>query len=140
MIFYGIIKELAFKPDNLRGWLQFLEQKDGHKVVMNIGDDKAKRSLDQNALMHLYIDVIARETGHDHEELHRIFKGLFLPKKKVTLNGVDYWLTGSTTELTKAEMREYLDKICALTNIPIPDTKLAHDVIAYPTESNKTLL
>lgn len=138
MIIYGTSQELQFRPTNVRAWLDFLEQNNGKKLVMNINLDKARRSLDQNSLYHLYLDVIANETGHTSEELHRIFKGLFLPKKKVTLNGKDYMLAGSTTELNKVDFGIYLDRICAETNIPIPEEKKASEVIDYPTESNKT--
>ena len=92
MIFYGTSKELKFIPTNNRAWLDYLEQNEGKKLVINIGLDKAKRSLDQNSLYWVYLGVIANETGHTEEELHRIFKGLFLPKKKVTLQGKDYIL------------------------------------------------
>jgi hypothetical protein len=139
-IFYGHSKELRFIPDNTRGYLDFLVQNEGKKLVVNMGLDKAKRSLDANAYYWLYLGVIARETGHTEEELHRIFKGLFLPKKPVVLKGKTYMLAGSTSDLNKPQFSEYLQKICAETNIPMPEQKLASDVIAYPTDSNQTLL
>lgn len=137
-IFYGTAKELRFVPDNTRGYLDFLEKNEGKKLVMNINLDKAKRSLDQNSLYWLYLGVIANETGHTEEELHRIFKGLFLPKKPVVLNGKTYMLAGSTSELNKPQFSEYMMRICAETNIPIPEQKLASDAINYPTDSNQT--
>ncbi len=137
-IFYFTAKDLQLKPDNARNWLTFLEQNDGKKLVGNFGLDKAKRSLDQNALYHLYLDVIAAESGHEHEELHRIFKGLFLPKKKVILKGKEYILAGSTTDLNKPAFSDYMDKICSETSIPIPEEKRASEVIDYPVEDNQT--
>jgi hypothetical protein len=121
MIFYGKIKDFAFHPDNQRLWLTHLESIDGKKVYIDLNLEKAKRSLDQNAFMWVYLEIIANETGNIADDLHRIFKGLFLPKKSVVLNGKTYMMSGSTTDLTKAEMGEYLDQICALTGIPIPN-------------------
>lgn len=138
MIFYFKANKGLIDWDNKRSMFDFLLQNDGKKFVANINLDKARRSLDQNSLYFLYLDIISRETGHTSEELHRIFKGLFLPKKKVTLNGKDYMLTGSTTELNKVDFGIYLDRICAETNIPIPDKKVAGDVINYPTNNGQT--
>ncbi len=138
MILYGTAKDLQWKPDNQRNWLDFLVQNEGKKLVMNVNLDKAKRSLDQNSFYWLYLGVIANETGHTEEELHRIFKGLFLPKKPVVLKGKTYMLAGSTSDLNKPQFSEYMMRICAETNVPIPETKLASDALAYPTESNET--
>ncbi len=134
-IFYGTVKDLQIIQDNKRGYLDFLVQNDGKKIVQNLNLDKAKRSLDQNSLYWLYLGVIANETGHTEEELHRIFKGLFLPKKPVVLKGKTYMLAGSTSELNKPQFSEYMMRIAAETNVPIPDTKLASDVMAYPTNT-----
>jgi len=127
MIFYGTSKDLRFQPSNTRGWLDFLEQNEGKKLVLNVGLDKAKRSLDQNAYYWAYLEIIANETGHSAEDLHRLFKGLFLPKKTMTLKGNNYQMSGSTSELNKPQFSEYLDKISAHTEIQLPDPKLLAD-------------
>ena len=45
-------------------------------------------------------------------------------------------MSGSTTELNKGEFGLYLDKICAESCVPIPDTKLLamDSKVEYPTE------
>ena len=132
-------KILYFKPNKgLIDWSNrselhnFLLDNDGKDCYAKMDKVKGVRSLDQNSLYWLYLDVIAKETGNTVDDLHRLFKGLFLPKKEVTFKGKKYMMSGSTTKLTKAEMGEYLDKICAETNIPIPDKQTASIVLDYP--------
>lgn len=139
-VFYGIAKDLQFRPDNGRGYLDFLEQNEGKKLVMNVNLDKARRSLNQNAFLWAYYTIIANETGHNENELHKLFKGLFLPKKPIVFKGKTYMMSGSTKDLNKPQFSEFLEKICAETNIPLPDPKLLQDAgkVEYPKEDNHT--
>lgn len=84
-----------------------------------------KRSLSQNNYYWLYLGIIARETGDHEKALHEFFKQEFLPKKAVSIMGKARTITKSTTSLSKVEMGEYLDKICAMTNVPLPDPEEA---------------
>lgn len=127
MIFYGTSKELQFKPDNGRAWLDYLVQNEGKKLVININLDKARRSLDQNAYYWAYLEIIANETGHNADELHKLFKGLFLPKKQLKFKDKIYMMSGSTADLNKPQFSEYLDKIASETGVPLPDPKLLTD-------------
>ncbi len=120
-LFYGKIIDLTFKPDNQRSWLDFLEKYDKKKVIVQIEDDKPKRTLNQNALMWLYLDHIEKETGNLATDLHELFKRKFLPPVPKKILGVEFKLPASTTDLTKQGMSEYLDHICVFTNIPIPE-------------------
>lgn len=91
---------------------------------------KPLRSLSQNNYYWLYLTIVANETGNDIDEMHRFFKGKFLPVSPVVLHFKDgkefsYNKLTSTTELSKAEFGEYLDKICAMTGIPLPDPQAA---------------
>lgn len=139
-VFYGISKELKFVPLNNRAWLDFLEQNEGKKLVMNIGLDKARRSLDQNSFYWAYLEIIANEKGESAERLHKLFKGLFLPKVPMTFNGKTYMMSGSTADLNKPQFSEYLEKICSESEVPLPDPKLLQDSgkVVYPEkdESN----
>jgi hypothetical protein len=69
--------------------------------------------------------VIEKETGNDAQDLHEYFKRVFLPPRFTKVLGKEIKLPASTTGLTKAEFGDYLDKICAETNVPIPDPVLA---------------
>lgn len=141
MLFYGKCIDLTFKPDNQRTWLDFLEKNDGKKVVVEITDDKPKRSLDQNALYWVYLGVIEQETGNLATDLHELFKRKFLPPIPKKILGVDFKLPASTTELSKASFGEYLDKISAFTEIAIPQQVQEFLIeVAYPVNNLKPLL
>lgn len=120
MIFEGISKDLQFKPNNVREWLNFLEQNEGKKLQMEIDVKKSRRSLEQNSFYWLYLGVIERETGNNATDLHELFKRKFLPPIPKKILGTEFKIPASTSNLNKIEFGEYLDKISALTNIPIP--------------------
>lgn len=138
MLFYGIVKDLTFKPDNQRNWLDFIEKNNGKKVIVEIELEKSKRSLDQNALYWLYLGVIEKETGNLATDLHELFKRKFLPPIPKKLLGVEFKIPASTTELSKVEFGEYLDKISAFTEVPIPqEVKEFNIKVAYPTNDKE---
>lgn len=89
-----------------------------------------KRSISQNSYYWLYLTVISHETGNDVDDLHGFFKRKFLPITSgvIVLKGGmqhTYKKLTSTTDLSKAEFGEYLDKICAETGVPLPDPEAA---------------
>jgi hypothetical protein len=96
---------------------------DGAQIA--IEEIKHTRSLSQNSYYWLYLDVIARETGDNADDLHEFFKRKLLPPVFKTIRGEEIKLPASTTDLNKNDFTEYLDKICALTNVPLPDPQAA---------------
>lgn len=140
MIFYFNAVRGLMQWSNQRALFDFLLAHEGEELYAKLDKFKNVRSLSQNALYHAYLEIISNETGNEVDSLHKLFKGLLLPKKEITLKGKTYILSGSTTELTKAEMIEYMDKICAMTEVPIPDPKLMsiEKSVAYPKQSNIT--
>lgn len=122
-----INKELDFGTEfNYGRWKDFLKANEGK--WLRIDKPKVVRTLSQNSFYHIYLDMISRETGNDADDLHEFFKGKLLPRKLVTIKGRktahSYDKITSTTKLTKLEMSEYMDRISALTGIPIPDVAL----------------
>lgn len=87
--------------------------KKGINIVVSVEKQYNKRSLNQNAYYHMCLGIIAEYTGDSPDELHRLFKGMFLPRKDIVLNKKRYSLAGSTTELTKGQFAEYIMKISA---------------------------
>ncbi len=83
---------------------------------------KSTRSLSQNSLYWLYLEVIERETGNSANDLHEYFRRVLLSPKMLKVMGKEIKVPKSTTELEKQEFSDYMDKICAEVNIPIPDT------------------
>lgn len=124
-IFYLKPSKGLMQWSNLGALHKYLLENDGKELYANFDKVKGVRSLDQNALYWFYLGVIAKETGHYEDELHRLFKGLFLPKKEVEWKGKKYAMSGSTTKLNKIDFGEYLDRIASETGIPLPDATLA---------------
>lgn len=72
-----------------------------------------KRSLNQNALFHKWVDQIACHTGHTNEETKDQLKFMFLPPTSITeFKGV---ITEHrhTSMLDKAEMGLFMDRVSA---------------------------
>ena len=61
---------------------------------------------------------------HEHfnaDDLHEWFKRHLLPPRFLKVRGEELKVPASTTDLDKVAFGEYLDKICALTGVPLPD-------------------
>lgn len=88
-----------------------------------------KRSLSQNNYFWFYLELVEQETGNDKHALHEYTKKYLTPKKEVTLtlwkDGKQYTRKGiigkGTSELTKIEMGDVLDKLCADTGVALPN-------------------
>lgn len=106
---------------------RFIERNQGKWV--DIIPRNPKRSLTQNAYYWVYLNVISEETGNDIDDLHEFFKHKYLPFKTITIKGKKgehtFKRITSTSELSKNDFGEYLDKICAATGIPLPDPQAA---------------
>ena len=111
-----------FNLARLRQWL-----KEHPNKLLKLEPLKEYRTGSQNNLYWLYIDIIANETGNDSIDLHLFFKSKLLPRKKIIIRGKktahEFERETSTTELSKLEFGEYMDKISQLVEIPIPDPK-----------------
>lgn len=100
-------------------WQEWMEAHEGARIV--IEEEKPVRSHSQNAYYWVYLGVIERETGNNANDLHEYFKRVLLPPVHKTVLGKEIKLPASTTDLDKSDFTIYLDKICALTNVPIPN-------------------
>jgi hypothetical protein len=71
---------------------------------------KARRNLDQNALIHAYFDLLARHTGHTADEVKAYLKQQFLPFVKEGKLGP---IHKGTSELSIGEMAEFITQVQA---------------------------
>jgi hypothetical protein len=124
-MFNATIREgkLDFGSDyNQARFRQWLKDREGKKI--RIEQLVTNRTKLQNSYYWLYLGIIERETGNDANDLHELFKRKFLKPefKKVIIKGkeTEYKIPKSTTNLNKIEFGEYLDKICAEVEIPLP--------------------
>jgi hypothetical protein len=131
MPFRGIAKNgrLVLGPVIRVRFVEWLTANDGKTVV--IAEEKRTRSRSQNAYYWVYLGIIAAETGDNADDLHEFFKRKLLPPRFVTVQGQEVKLPASTTDLNKADFGNYLDKICAMTNVPLPDPEAAGYITNY---------
>lgn len=98
-----------------------------NKVVFKLEPVESTRTMQQNKLYWLFIGVICQETGNDPDDMHEFFKQKLLIPEIVKVKGRngEYEIKKykSTTQMKKLEFGEYMDKISALTGVPIPDTE-----------------
>lgn len=89
----------------------------------------SKRTGQQNRYLWFYLELCEQETGNSKHDLHEYIKKYLTPKKEVTLTlykkGKPYKMKGmtgkGTSELTKLEMADVLEKLCADTGVPLPN-------------------
>jgi hypothetical protein len=139
-IFYFKSNKGIIDWSNKREIFDFLLNNDGKGMYADLRRFTGKRSGDQNAWYWVILEQISKDTGNSVDDLHRLFKGLFLPKKTVKLCGKEYVMSGSTTELNKTQFGEYIEKIRAHVapfGIVIPDPIKDDTKVAYPTEELK---
>ena len=87
---------------------------------------RKKRTLEQSALYHKWVGIVADHTGHSHDEIHEWTKAQFLAPKVVEVNGrqVEY---RSTTKLHTKEMSDMMTAFYAWATselglfLPVPE-------------------
>lgn len=136
-LFTGISREMKFVPDNQRSWLDFLMNNEGKRLIVEVERETGIRSMSQNSFMWMYLGVIEKEKGELATDLHEFFKRKFLPPIPKKILGVEFKIPTSTTTLNKSEFADYLDKICALTDVPIPVIPDKGETPVYPQENNE---
>jgi len=104
-------------PDRYHLWLGSLE---GQQVEVVVRKAVSKRTIDQNALLWKYYELIADETGDDVDSIHEFLKRKLLPPQFIKTKWGEAKIPASTTTLSTIEFSQYLDRINALTGVPIP--------------------
>lgn len=92
---------------------------------------KPTRSSQQNRYYWLYLGIIEKETGNPADDLHEFFKRKFLPPRFIRFRKEEMKIPGTTTGLSKADFSDYMDKICALTGVPLPNPEEAGFITNY---------
>lgn len=82
-----------------------------------------KRTLQQDRFYWFYLGLISRDCGHSPNELHAHFREAHIPSKWILVFGKTTEIRKSTADMNKTEFSEYLDRICAECNVPIPDSE-----------------
>jgi hypothetical protein len=137
--FFSTVKDGKLQKNTTLNILHELAQLEGKRIVVTIEKQKSSRSLQQNKLYWVYIDILSKELGHSKDEMHELVKYKFLKLKRFisVVNGksvilaledgiyVDlstgeihdiekvepYDKIGSTTSLTKSEFIDFIDNL-----------------------------
>lgn len=135
-IFYGQVnKEGKIELTRQEDYEKYLAfQLAGKEIALSIEERKDSRSLQQNSFYWMYLGIIEKETGENANDLHEYFKRKLLPPRFVMIMKEEIKLPASTAKLDKADFTTYLDKISALTNVPVPNSEewkfsLKNDII-----------
>lgn len=123
MKFLAEIKNRVLTIYDQEGYTQYLNTLDG-RIQIDIRQIGNERTSQQNNYYHLYLRIIADETGEDIDSLHELFKKKFLSPTFKTVMGEEITIPPSTTKLTKKEFSDYITQIQALTQVPSPDMGL----------------
>jgi len=97
-----------------------------------------KRSNQQNRYFWMVLELIERETGNSTTDMHEYVKRHLTPKVEKTIrllqkDGTWKEHTGmagkGTSELSKIEFGEMMDKLSALTGVALPDPNMLDNFI-----------
>lgn len=83
---------------------------EGEVWEIRIAPWEPKRSLEQNARLHLIFHRVAQATGNDLESVKLGYKAMFLPAQEVSVLGRRVTLYPKTSRMTKSELREFMDR------------------------------
>lgn len=123
-IFFGFAKNGVLEFENLVEYQIWLEGING-EFELTINERKKQRTIDQNSwYWGVVLPVISESTGHTPEELHEVFKDMFLGKKTILWNGEEKKIQGSSASLFTQGFGEYIERIraeVATMGITIPD-------------------
>lgn len=72
---------------------------------------KKNRSIAQNKLYRMWVEIIANELGYTHDEMHAILSSKFGEKETVEFNSKIVEVIKSTTKLTTKAFTVRLEKI-----------------------------
>lgn len=86
---------------------------DGKRYDVEIKLLRAKRTIPQNRLLHLWCKCIEEDTGQDAESVKRFCKEQFLGYKEVAMFGQKSFELTSTTSLNTLQFTLFMKKIQA---------------------------
>lgn len=111
--FEGYIKDGKLKLHSKEHFQKVIAGMEG-QVMVSIESMRSQRTDRQNAwYWGQVLPLIAEFTGHTSEELHEIYKRMFLPKRVVKYKDKEIVMAGSTTTQSISEFGEYIERILA---------------------------
>ena len=121
-VFYGTVNDGILSINQRQSYEYFLSELGQSEVEILIRKRKKLRSLSQNALYWIYLNLIAEETAGTTEEeyvkkLHNAFKEKFIPSVEFNIFGITTKDYKTTTDMSPFEFSTYIKQIEELTSI-----------------------
>lgn len=95
------------------------------ELEVTVEKHRSQRSNQQNRYYWgVVLNIIANETGHSTEELHEIYKRMFLPRKVIKYREREFPVPSSTTDCDISDFHEYIERVraeAAQSGIVIPN-------------------
>ena len=108
-VFWGKVKNAKLDLHDKDKFLLWLVKLEGKDIELRVDKYREKRTDNQNRYYWIVCTIVAEETGHDPEEIHEIFKSMFL-KTWTKLKHKRIQRIQSTTELNTNLFVDYVDK------------------------------
>ena len=77
---------------------------------VSIKEWEPKRSLEQNARLHLIFHRVAQATGNDLESVKLGYKSMFLPGKEAMFHGRKIVVYPKTSKMSKAALNSFMEQ------------------------------
>ena len=123
LLMEGIVKDIY------ESYLKSLPSDEYFVLVKRKTKEPSARSVQQNKYLWAIYDIISDHTGHTDEEVHEIFKVMFL-SRPVEIAGKELMVPLSTTKLNTIEFEDYCESIrrfCSSNlSLSIPEPNEAH--------------
>lgn len=81
---------------------------EGCRGEIKIKKKWSQRSLKQNGLYYMWVDILAETFGYTKNEMHGVLKDMFGIKDRITINGKEHSSLKSTSDYSKGQMVEYM--------------------------------
>lgn len=113
MIFLATIKDSKLIFNKRQLFDDFLAKiKDCPSVIVKVEKKRNIRSNQHNAYYWGYVlNELAGITGYTPDELHEVFKKMFLPKKFIKIGDKEYEADPTTTKCDSADFYDFIEAI-----------------------------
>lgn len=78
---------------------------------VTVKEYEPRRTLEQNARLHLIFSMVAKATGSDIESVKLGYKALFLPGKEADFHGHKVTVYPKTSKMSKKQLRAFMDQV-----------------------------
>tara|TARA_R100000278_G_scaffold102356_1_gene78844 strand:+ start:7653 stop:8036 length:384 start_codon:yes stop_codon:yes gene_type:complete len=108
---YGKIENGKLILENEEKFNKSLQYFEGKNIVLKIREVEMQRTIEQNSLYWVWIDILSSELGYQKNEMNQLIKYKFLKKDVVNEKGQKEVRLMSTTTLSKKEFSQLMENI-----------------------------